>query len=168
MKDQILNLLTMNDILNKYGIKQNRFSFHCPFHGEDKHASAKAYKTSFYCFTCNKHGDLIQFVQDYFNLSFKEAMQKINLDFNLGLSSSTKINYESIKKNEHERKIKMKQEYLKNENFKFKCTLLSFYYDIIEHYQKKINFTNWERYTEIISYFQDKIGLLEYDIDNMY
>ena len=83
MRDIIINSLNMEDILNKYNIKIGRKgTFLCPFH-DDRHPSAKVYTKSFYCFSCNKGGDLIRFVQDYFNLSFKEAMQKINIDFNL-------------------------------------------------------------------------------------
>lgn len=54
MKDEILSILTMKDILDKYNIKTNRGQFHCPFHGQDKNPSAKYYENSFYCFGCNK------------------------------------------------------------------------------------------------------------------
>ena len=54
MKEQILNYLDMKDILNRYGIKYKGSQFCCPFHGIDKHPSAKAYEKSFYCFNCGK------------------------------------------------------------------------------------------------------------------
>ena len=50
MKDEILERITMQEILDKYGIKNNQRMFDCPFHGEDKHASAKIYKNSYCCF----------------------------------------------------------------------------------------------------------------------
>ena len=34
-------------------------------------------------FGCNEKGDIIGFVQKLFNISFKEAMARINTDFNL-------------------------------------------------------------------------------------
>lgn len=40
---------------------------------------------AFNCFSCNRTGDLISFVEQLFNISFKEAMEKINQDFNLKL-----------------------------------------------------------------------------------
>ncbi len=49
MKDKILNVLNMEDILNKYDIKKKRKQFCCPFHG-DKNPSAKFYEKTFYCF----------------------------------------------------------------------------------------------------------------------
>lgn len=46
MKDEILNILTMKDILEKYNIQIDRKMFHCPFH-KDKNSSAKYYDKSF-------------------------------------------------------------------------------------------------------------------------
>ena len=53
MKEEILNVITMKDILNKYHIPYEKSMYHCPFH-KDKNASAKMYDNSFYCFSCNK------------------------------------------------------------------------------------------------------------------
>ena len=46
MKTEILKFLTMEDILNKYGIEVINKKFKCPFH-DDKHPSAKMYDKSF-------------------------------------------------------------------------------------------------------------------------
>ena len=53
MKDEILKIISMKDILDKYNIPYTRNMYHCPFH-KDKNASAKMYDNSFYCFSCNK------------------------------------------------------------------------------------------------------------------
>ena len=103
MKDYILNTISMKDILFRYGIKTNKDMFSCPFHGKDRKPSAKAYKNSFHCFACGLTSDTIGFVEKYFNLSFKEAMQKINEDFHLGLDSATKIDYNKINEIKQER-----------------------------------------------------------------
>ena len=79
MKEQILTYLNMKDILDRYGIKHRGSQFCCPFHGTDKHPSAKAYEKSFYCFNCGKTGDLIQFVQYYFNLDFNKDTSNRNV-----------------------------------------------------------------------------------------
>ena len=97
----------MHTIISYYGIKFNREMCSCPFH-KDKSPSMKIYDKSFYCFSCNKTGDLIQFVQYLFGLDFVKAMEKINYDFNLNLSKTT--NREELKKiqlaYEREKKIK--------------------------------------------------------------
>jgi DNA primase len=48
---------------------------HCPFHGYDAHASARIYDTnSMYCWVCNKTWDVVEFVKDFKNIKFKEAV----------------------------------------------------------------------------------------------
>lgn len=39
----------------------------------------------YFCFVCNQGGDVIDFVQKLFNLSFPDAIAKLNDDFRLGL-----------------------------------------------------------------------------------
>ena len=49
MKDEILNILNMKDILNKYGIEIKKYMCHCPFH-KDNSPSMKVYEKSFIVF----------------------------------------------------------------------------------------------------------------------
>lgn len=45
-----------------------------------------SYNKRYYkCFVCGASGDVIKIVQDYFKLSFIDAIKKINSDFNVGL-----------------------------------------------------------------------------------
>lgn len=167
MRDIIFSSLNMEDVLNKYGIEVKRNGmFSCPFH-EDKRPSAKMYKDSFYCFSCNKAGDLIRFVEDYFNLSFKEAMQKINIDFNLGIDSNTKIDYTKINKIKRERN-KKKREYEKLESkFEEYCDIRKALIKIINILHDNINTKNWEK-TEIeIADIQQTVDILDLQIDEL-
>ena len=69
------------------GLQINRAGFAvCPFHG-DKDASLKIYKggRGWYCFGCHKGGDVINLASLYYGLGFKETLQRLNDDFNLGL-----------------------------------------------------------------------------------
>ena len=164
-KEIILNTLNMNDILSKYGIKNNRGMFSCPFHGADRHPSAKAYDKTFYCFSCNKTGDLIQFVQLLYNLNFQEAMQKINVDFGLGLDNNTKIDRNKILEIERRRKEEELAKKRKNENY---IRLADQYRELryeIDRQLKLVNIVNWENKVFEISKLQDKLGLLEYKIE---
>ena len=93
--EQIKSQINMRDILNKYGIELNRQGFaKCPFHGE-KTASFKLFAndTKYKCFGCGKSGDVISFVKEYFNLDFKQAIERINVDFGLMLPIHGKIDY---------------------------------------------------------------------------
>ena len=84
--DIVKQSLTMQEISAFYGFKiQKGNVISCPFHSE-KTASCHLYERSFYCFGCGAGGDVIKFVQLYFNLDFMQAMAKLNADFGLGLS----------------------------------------------------------------------------------
>lgn len=75
--------ISMNQVLSQYGYKPNRANFICcPFHKE-KTPSMKIYKSGFHCFGCGENGDVITFVQKLFNISFVDALKKIDIDFGL-------------------------------------------------------------------------------------
>ena len=90
--------LTMQEIACFYGFKPNRQNYiPCPFHSE-KTASLRLYDKSFYCFGCGTGGDFIKFVQLYFNISFAQALIRINSDFRLGLSNKKPVYSKPIKR----------------------------------------------------------------------
>lgn len=74
-KEQIKQTYSMRDIVEQYGFRPSRAGFiSCPFHNE-KTASLKIYKDSYYCFGCGASGDIFDFVRHMDNLTFKEAFQ---------------------------------------------------------------------------------------------
>lgn len=47
---------------------------HCPFHGDDQHASARVYETNtMYCWVCSQMWDVISFIRDYKGVEFSTA-----------------------------------------------------------------------------------------------
>lgn len=157
----------MKDILQEYGIQTKRTMFHCPFH-KDENASAKAYDKTFYCFSCNKTGDLIQFVQYLFNISFKEAMQKINEDFRLGLESNIKVDYEKIKKINSQRK---RNEELFNKLNKKYISICNDRINLIKkinELKREITCKNWEEKVFKISRYQEKKEVLDIELDDIF
>ena len=74
--------LTMPEILDAYYHtgKQNKIC--CPFH-EEKTPSFSYKDKIWTCFGCGKKGDVIDFVKEYFNISFKEAIEKLDSGFRL-------------------------------------------------------------------------------------
>lgn len=90
---EIKQKLDTKTVFEYYGYKPNRAGFVCcPFHSE-KTASMKIYEgdKGYYCFGCGAFGDIITFVQQYFGVGFKDAIQKLNDDFMLGLSFGERI-----------------------------------------------------------------------------
>jgi DNA primase len=85
--NEIKQRLNSRDVLTAYGIETNSKGFACcPFHNE-KTASFKVYDgdRGYYCFGCGASGDVITFVQKLFNLTFLEALRKIDTDFGLNI-----------------------------------------------------------------------------------
>lgn len=81
----IVNALTMRQVLAFYGFDVNAHGYAlCPFHNENT-ASMKIYDQKYHCFGCGEHGDAIAFVMKIFGLPFKDALKKLNTDFSLNV-----------------------------------------------------------------------------------
>ena len=91
-RERILSLLNIRQVVDYYcpHLKFNRnLRCPCPIHGGEKPNFQIYPKTgSYYCFTCQSGGDLINFTAALFGLSYKEAMEKLNLDFGLNLDGN--------------------------------------------------------------------------------
>lgn len=88
--EEIKLSVKMPDIIEKYGIEQRKGRIRCPLHnGTDYNCGIKA--DYIHCFVCGESADQISFVQKYFGLNFKEAIEKLNCDFLLGLPIGQKI-----------------------------------------------------------------------------
>lgn len=89
LADEIKESLTIERVARYYGFEPNRSGFiKCPFHDGDHTASLKLYpgKGGWYCFGCHRHGSVIDFVMQLYNISFTQAILRLNFDFNLGLA----------------------------------------------------------------------------------
>ncbi len=107
-KEQILNRLTMQQVLLRYApckITQNRAD--CPLHGGDK--CFAIYQNSFYCFSCGAGGDLIKFVSLLFGIGYREAMFRLDNDFGLGIFKKQSLRDRHKMRAESE-KLKTEQE----------------------------------------------------------
>lgn len=79
--------IPLRELLEYYGVQfNNKGAARCPFHSE-KTASFKIHDNHYTCFGCGKYGDAIDFVMEYFGLDFKQAIVRINSDFNLGMTN---------------------------------------------------------------------------------
>ena len=79
--------VTVREAAQMYGIEVNRSGMACcPFH-DDKNPSMKLNEDYFYCFGCGATGDVIDFTARLYNLSPKEAAEKLTQDFGLAYDS---------------------------------------------------------------------------------
>lgn len=93
--------INIKEALTYYGIEFNRYGFaRCPFHSEKKE-SLHTKGNIFICFGCGIKGDIVNFVQMTYHLDFKDALEKIDIDFGLGLGNSKyKLTAEDIRLND--------------------------------------------------------------------
>lgn len=87
--DEIKQSLSGRAVVERYGFEPNRAGFlRCPFHQGDDTASLKVYDEQgrgWHCFGCGKGGSVIDFVMELHGISFRQAVLRLNEDFDLGL-----------------------------------------------------------------------------------
>lgn len=90
---EIKQAVTMRQICERYGFQVNRANKACcPFHA-DRTPSMQVYdgERGYWCYVCNRGGDVIDFTMRYFNLTFFGAITRINEDFSLHLPVGKKL-----------------------------------------------------------------------------
>ena len=100
---EIKRTLAFKDVTEHYGLQYHNGKAICPFHAE-KTASFAVKNNYGTCYGCNWHGDVVDFVQSYFNLDFKTAITKLNDDFRLGLDIDKPLGRDEKKRLAAERK----------------------------------------------------------------
>jgi len=83
--------VTPLEALKRYGLhpirKGGRYWLLCPFHNE-RHPSMLV-DEKLHCFGCGWHGDVVDFVAEYFYLQPLEAAQKLAEDFGISIKTRT-------------------------------------------------------------------------------
>lgn len=128
----IKSQISLLQAIEYYGLgpikKGSRYWILCPFHA-DKNPSMAIYDEAYHCYGCGAHGDVIDFVARYFNLTALEAVEKLANDFSIRLSG-IKPNKEIQKKVIQRQKIdKLYKSYIKktSETYNYLCRLNQLY-----------------------------------------
>lgn len=87
IKEQIKTFVSVTDVFDKYvGTPPNcHRRYKCPFNHEENRENFGIKGRMWHCFSCGTGGDEISLVQKLFDLSVKDAMLKIAIDFNLSV-----------------------------------------------------------------------------------
>lgn len=84
-KEDVLARVDIVDVVSHYApltSKGRNLVGLCPFHPDhDPSMSVSREKQMFKCFVCGEGGDAIKFVQKYENISWKEALEKVAVEF---------------------------------------------------------------------------------------
>ena len=98
--------VTVREAAQMYGIEVNRSGMACcPFH-DDKNPSMKLNEEYFYCFGCGATGDVIDFTARLYNLSPKEAAEKLAQDFGLAYDSQAPPRRRHVRQKSEAQKFK--------------------------------------------------------------
>ena len=102
--------VTAREAAEHYGIAVGRGGMACcPFH-DDRHPSMKV-DTRFHCFGCGADGDVIDFTARLYDLSPKEAAEKLALDFGLAYDSQAPPRRRYVRQKSEVQKLKEKREH---------------------------------------------------------
>jgi len=80
--------VTMKELTSHFNIHTRAegpvAQINCPFHGSDKHASARIYETNtMYCWVCSSVWDVISFTKDILGISFHEACSYLEKNYGI-------------------------------------------------------------------------------------
>lgn len=97
----IKQALTVPQVLTHYGYRVSK-RMKCPIHGGDG-LNFEVKEKTWKCYSQCGNGDVIELVQKLFGISFQDALEKLDCDFGLGLTSERdERKLEAIKKRTEE------------------------------------------------------------------
>lgn len=138
LSEELKSRISIEDVVARYWEEPNRaHRVRCFAHnGKDRNMLAK--NGFVYCFVCSARFDIIGVVQRLFGLSFIQACEKLNSDFNCGLPIGKKLTaqeYREIKLREQKRRAAQqaaeKRKRLENRIFIKICDELHLAQDIV-------------------------------------
>lgn len=129
--EEIKSMYSMRDILTKCGLSEpNRAGFiKCPFHKGDRTASMKIYENDYHCFGCGANGDIFSFLEQFYDISFKDAFLMLGGEYEKKPSYSSKL---AIYRAEKQKEMKRKKEQRAREKRKLNSDLIDIYRTYME------------------------------------
>ena len=131
--DVVKENITVRQAAEAYGFKPDRMGLiRCIFH-PDRRPSMKV-DQRYYCFGCNRTGDVIDFTEQLFGLDPKEAAEKLAEDFGLTEQNKWKSDRQSAnRKRDYEEKVERNDSL--NRKLEFCKDILLFHRKLLRHYE---------------------------------
>lgn len=86
------DMLDFGTVADHYGLDFNRAGYTCcPFHSEKTASFKVKNRYMAHCFGCGWSGGVIRFTMQLFNLSYRQAVEKLIRDFNLPIAVDRKL-----------------------------------------------------------------------------
>jgi DNA primase len=118
IRNKIISIVDVSDILEKEGIKIRGKRSSCPIHRGKNNTTLGFNDKTFNCFKCGAKGQVVDLVMQIHNIEFEEALKKINYDFGLGFEFDKEINNAELERWEQAKKERELQKQFKLEQEK--------------------------------------------------
>lgn len=135
----ITNSVNINDVAHTYGLNVSHNGMcNCPFH-QEKTASMKLYQkdNNFHCFSCGKHGDVIDLTAKLTGLDLFEAAKRLNSDFGLNVGFENDKDINQVKQYQNEYKMKLAKQLKEKEWLNSAFLVMSNYMSILKGWENE-------------------------------
>ena len=141
--DAVKSSITTRDAAESYGVSVNRAGMACCIFHDDRTPSMKV-DERYHCFGCGADGDVIDFTARLFDLSLKEAAEKLAADFNIGYdhSSPQKV-HQAVSPVKARRSLLQRLKNYQNENYRTLCSYRHLLEDWKKQYEPKPEDEKW-------------------------
>ena len=139
------------DVGEAVGLEIRRGRCRCPFHGgTDYNCVLYRGDRGFYCHVCKAGGDVIQFVREYYKMSFPDAARWLNNTFRLGMDIDSPMDQNAVKQAENARKTRVeekeRQEWKERTQFELFLAVDRILEMLEEQRDRNVPKTPWERW----------------------
>lgn len=160
----VKSCVDMRMLAEHFGIHVNGKGFaNCPFHSE-KTGSMKIYPGTkgYYCFGCGAGGTVFNFVMEYSNLNFEEAVKYVAAVFGIRIKEKTVLTDNDKKWIQHQKEMREFEN-----DFKRMCSeMLSAIADDIRFYEFLQQ--NSEPFGDLFCLAANQLPVLKYKWDMLY
>lgn len=135
----IRNSIKIHDVAHEYGLNVSKNGMcSCPFH-QEKTASMKLYQkdNNFHCFSCGKHGDVIDLTAKLTGVDLFEAAKQLNSDFGLNVIFKNDKDNKQVQQHQNEYKMKLAKKLKEKEWINSAFLVMSNYMSILKLWENE-------------------------------
>ena len=141
--DAVKSSVTTRYAAESYGVSVNRAGMACCVFHDDRTPSMKV-DERYHCFGCGADGDVIDFTARLFDLSLKEAAEKLAADFNISYERHTlKGAHQAVSPVKARRSLLLRLKNYQNENYRVLCSYRHLLEDWKRQYKPKPEDEKW-------------------------
>ncbi len=158
--DAVKSSVTTRDVAESYGVSVNRAGIACCVFHDDRTPSMKV-DERYHCFGCGADGDVIDFTARLFDLSLKEAAEKLVADFNISYDRHTvKGAPQAVSPVKARRSLLLRLKNYQNENYRVLCSYRHLLEDWKRQYKPKPEDEKWHPLFLEALHNQDRVDYL--------